>query len=58
LRDVARWVGEHPPRRWLDLDLSTDLEDLAKLLYDRLSLRLRNDMLVQRERSGRLMDFR
>jgi hypothetical protein len=51
-------LGENPPRRWLDLDQSDDLEELAAKLYERLHTRLRWDVIVQRERSGRLMDRR
>jgi Domain of unknown function (DUF4157) len=35
-----------------------DLEDLASLLFDRLQTRLRRDLIVDRERSGFLTDFR
>src|SRR5262249_37149646 len=35
-----------------------DLEDLAALLFDRLQTRLRRDLIVDRERSGLLTDFR
>jgi hypothetical protein len=35
-----------------------DLEDLASLLFDRLQTRLRRDLIVGRERSGFLTDFR
>jgi hypothetical protein len=35
-----------------------DLEDLAALLFDRLQTRLRRDLIVDRERSGFLTDFR
>jgi hypothetical protein len=51
-------IGEDPPRRWLDLDNSIDLDELAQTLYVRLVDRLRFEVLVQRERSGTLMDFR
>lgn len=51
-------IGSDPPRRWLDLDDSAGLDELARTLYDRLVDRLRFDVLVQRERSGTLMDFR
>ena len=33
-----------------------DLDDLARRLYDRFSLRLRRDLLVERERAGALVD--
>src|SRR5262245_34765925 len=35
-----------------------DLEDLASMLYARLQTRLRRDLIVDRERSGFLTDFR
>jgi hypothetical protein len=35
-----------------------DLEDLATMLFDRLQTRLRRDLIVDRERSGFLTDFR
>jgi len=35
-----------------------DLEDLATLLFDRLQTRLRRDLIVDRERTGFLTDFR
>jgi hypothetical protein len=33
-----------------------DLDDLARRLYDRIGLRLRHELLVERERSGALVD--
>jgi hypothetical protein len=53
---VGELIGEEPPREWLDLDNSDHLDRLTAKIYDRLSDRLRRDVLVQRERSGRLMD--
>ena len=35
-----------------------DLEDLATMLFERLQTRLRRDLIVDRERSGFLTDFR
>jgi Domain of unknown function (DUF4157) len=35
-----------------------DVEDLANLLYNRLIIRLRRDLIVDRERAGLLTDFR
>ena len=35
-----------------------DLEDLATMLFDRLQTRLRRDLIIDRERSGFLTDFR
>jgi hypothetical protein len=35
-----------------------DLDELSSRLYDRLRSRMRVELLVDRERSGRLTDFR
>jgi hypothetical protein len=35
-----------------------DLDDLARKLYDRVSLNLRRDLLIQRERAGLVHDWR
>jgi hypothetical protein len=35
-----------------------DLEDLARRLYDHISVRLRRELLLDRERSGLLTDMR
>jgi hypothetical protein len=56
--ELVELIGDAPPRRWMDLDSSEDLDELATRLYDRMVNRLRFDVLVQRERSGTLMDFR
>ena len=56
--ELVERLAHDPPRRWMDLDSSEDLDELATRLYDRLNSRLRFDVLVQRERSGTLMDFR
>jgi hypothetical protein len=45
-----------PPGNWLDLDNTEHLDELTKKIYDRVHDRLRRDVLVQRERSGQLMD--
>jgi hypothetical protein len=55
---VVDQLAADPPRRWVDLDVSSDLEELAAKLYERLHHRLRRDVLVQRERAGQLMDRR
>jgi hypothetical protein len=55
---VADWIGRHPPRHWVDLDMSVEVEELARVVYERLHARLRADLLVQRERSGLLLDHR
>jgi hypothetical protein len=56
LTAISDRIGDDPPRSWVDLDNSEHLEQLAAKLYDRLHDRLRRDVLVQRERSGSLMD--
>lgn len=53
---VGELIADEPPRDWLDLDNSGHLDRLTAKIYDRLSDRLRRDVLVQRERSGSLMD--
>ncbi|WFE63782.1 DUF4157 domain-containing protein [Micromonospora sp. WMMD714] len=50
--------GDRPPGRPVDLDDPDDLEELAGRLYGRLRGRLRQELLVDRERSGRLTRFR
>lgn len=54
---VADLMADDPPRRWMDLDADEDIDELALRLYDRIVTRLRFDVLVQRERSGTLLDF-
>jgi hypothetical protein len=58
MQEIRDELGRHPPRRWVNIDAAQELEELANLLYDRLHHRLRTDVLVQRERSGLLMDYR
>jgi hypothetical protein len=58
MEEIRDELGRRPPRRWVNIDAVQDLEELANLLYDRLHHRLRTDVLVQRERSGLLMDYR
>ncbi|MEV6909259.1 DUF4157 domain-containing protein [Amycolatopsis sp. NPDC051071] len=58
--ELAGIVGEladNPPRRWLDLDDPDHFEEIANRIYNTLHTRLRFEMLVDRERSGTLMDF-
>lgn len=57
LERLAELLADEPPRRWFDLDDVDEFEELANRIYNQLSARLRFDMLVERERSGRLMDF-
>ncbi|NBH06055.1 DUF4157 domain-containing protein [Amycolatopsis sp. SID8362] len=51
-------LAEKPPRRWVDLDSYDDLEEIADRLYERLHRRFRLGLLIDRERSGTLTDFR
>jgi hypothetical protein len=53
---VTELIIDEPPRHWLDMNNSEHLDELTAKLYDRLNDRLRRDVLVQRERSGRLID--
>jgi hypothetical protein len=53
---VGELIGDEPPRDWVDLENSDHMDRLTAKIYDRLSDRLRRDVLVQRERSGKLMD--
>lgn len=54
---VAELFADEPPRRWFDLDDVTDFEELSGRIYHELITRLRFDMVVDRERSGTLLDF-
>ncbi|BCJ63906.1 eCIS core domain-containing protein [Polymorphospora rubra] len=54
---LRSWVRERLPGRAADLDSPDDLEELAGRLYGRLRGRLRQELLVDRERSGRLTRF-
>ncbi|MFJ8686568.1 eCIS core domain-containing protein [Micromonospora wenchangensis] len=56
-RDADR-VPDRSPGRPVDLENPDDLEELAGRLYGRLRGRLRQELLVDRERSGRLTQFR
>jgi hypothetical protein len=51
--EQLRW-GDGPHPRAMDLDSPEDLEELAGRLYGRLRGRLRQELVVDRERSGRL----
>lgn len=55
--DLMDLIADNPPRRWLDLDDSDNFEEIANRLYNHLIGRLRFDVLVERERSGTLLDF-
>ncbi|WP_285787919.1 DUF4157 domain-containing protein [Micromonospora sp. NBRC 101691] len=56
-RDAAGLRPDRFPARAVDLDNPDDLEELAGRLYGRLRGRLRQELLVDRERSGRLTRF-
>jgi len=48
---------EHPDADLIDPE-RIDLDELAVRMYDRLRTRLRQELLVDRERAGMLSDFR
>lgn len=54
---IGELFAEDPPHRWFDLDDVEDFEELAGRIYNELVTRLRFDMVVDRERSGTLLDF-
>lgn len=56
-RQLLDEIADNPPRRWFDLDDLRDFDELANRIYNHLHSRLRFDVLVERERSGTLMDF-
>lgn len=60
--DESEADGESEPeaskKRLLDLDDATAVRDLADGIYERVHARLRHELLVGRERSGLLSDFR
>jgi Domain of unknown function (DUF4157) len=45
-------------KRWLDLDDDQAISELADGIYKQINARLRHELLVGRERSGLLSDFR
>ncbi|MEV6601446.1 DUF4157 domain-containing protein [Actinoplanes sp. NPDC051346] len=55
---LRSWVRDQVPDRVVSLERPEDLEELAGRLYGRLRGRLRQELLVDRERSGRLTTFR
>jgi hypothetical protein len=57
LDELCDAIADNPPRRWLDLDDIDHFDEIANRLYNHLLSRLRFDVLVERERSGTLMDF-
>ncbi|WP_181399773.1 eCIS core domain-containing protein [Actinokineospora spheciospongiae] len=57
LDDIDDHLVEDPPLRWMDLDDQDHFEELADRLYTTLIGRLRFDVLVERERTGTLLDF-
>jgi hypothetical protein len=58
LRETVEELVASHGRRLVDLDDSGVLDELAGMLYQRLRQRLRHELLIDRERSGSLMDFR
>jgi hypothetical protein len=58
LRETVEELVASLDRRLVDLDDSGVLDELAGMLYQRLRQRLRHELLIDRERSGSLMDFR
>ncbi|MEU4569436.1 DUF4157 domain-containing protein [Micromonospora sp. NPDC023956] len=54
---LRSWLRERLPGRAVDLDSPDDLEELAGRLYGRLRGRLRQELLLDRERGGRLARF-
>ncbi|MFI7680262.1 DUF4157 domain-containing protein [Actinophytocola sp. NPDC049390] len=54
---IADLYADEPPRRWFDLDDVDDFEELAGRIHHELMSRIRLDMVVDRERSGTLLDF-
>ncbi|MFC5289601.1 hypothetical protein ACFPM7_21325 [Actinokineospora guangxiensis] len=55
--EIREELADEPPARWMNLDDPDDYDELADRLYNTLSSRLRFDVLVERERSGTLLDF-
>jgi uncharacterized protein DUF4157 len=58
--DMAEFVKEvrdNPPRRWMDLDDPDHFDEISHRVYNTLQARFRFDVLLERERSGTLMDF-
>ncbi|WP_459719788.1 eCIS core domain-containing protein [Actinophytocola sp. KF-1] len=55
--ELVDLIADNPPRRWLDLDDPDNFDEIANRLYHHLVGRLRFDVLVERERSGTLLDF-
>jgi hypothetical protein len=48
--------GGEPLPRWMDLDDVDHFVEVSNRIYNELSARLRFDLIVERERSGSLMD--
>ncbi|MGX7826181.1 eCIS core domain-containing protein [Actinokineospora sp. 24-640] len=57
IEDIKDELADDPPLRWMNLDDPDDFDELADRLYNALTSRLRFDVLVERERSGTLLDF-
>lgn len=58
LRQSVDALADRPEPDTPDLDDHTTLDDLATKLFGRIRSRLRRELLVDRERAGRLTDFR
>jgi hypothetical protein len=51
------WVSARIPERAVDMERPAHLDELAGRLYDRIRGRIRQELLVDRERSGRLANL-
>ena len=58
LRTHVAELAELVDRRHVDMDDPVDLDELVTRLYGRLRSKLRLELMVDRERSGLLTDFR
>jgi hypothetical protein len=57
-QSVTELADRRPPAPETNLDDHATLDDLAGKLFGRIRSRLRRELLVDRERAGRLTDFR
>jgi len=58
LRETLRGLRETQRQQFVNMYSQRDLDELAARLYGRLRGSLRRELLVDRERSGLLADFR